>query len=236
LIVYTAIISTDRDTLRPVITPPDPAGRPIQHVCFTDNPQITAPGWEIRAPLWKHDHPRRTARWHKMMAHASLGSDTEFSLWLDATHQLHANPWELVDTYLTDNRDIAVFRHPQRSCVYDELEECVRLAYDDEPTMRRQVDRFREEGYPPNQGLFEMAALLRRHSPLIQQFNERCWREMHFGSYRDQLCVNYVAWKMKLPVTYLPGCRVANPFSKFYPHKPPAMTARSVPINFPRAT
>jgi hypothetical protein len=220
MIVYTAMIGSARDNLRPIIARPDGRGRKVEYVCFSDIATLTVPpGWEIRAPLWRHDHPRRTARWHKTMAHAALGADVQHSLWIDATQQLLVNPWELVDRYLVDGRDIAVFRHPQRSCVYQELTECIRLRYDDEATMRKQVDRYEEEGYPAGQGLFEMSAVLRAHTPRIREFNEACWREIHTGSLRDQLCVNYVAWKMKLPVAFMAGHRVASPYFKFYPHE-----------------
>jgi hypothetical protein len=221
LIVYTAIMGSRRDLLRPIVAPPDPKGRPIQYVCFSDIARLPVPpGWEIRPPLWRHENPRRTARWHKTMAHRALGDGLDYSLWIDATNQLQVNPWELVDRYLADGREMAVCRHPDRRCVYDELKVCIQLVMDDPAIMQQQIARYRAEGYPPRMGLYEMAVVLRAHTPKIQEFNERCWAEICAGSYRDQLCANYVAWKMKLPVAYLAGYRACSPYFTFYPHRP----------------
>ncbi|MGA2233775.1 MAG: glycosyltransferase domain-containing protein [Tepidisphaeraceae bacterium] len=221
MIVYTAIMGSQRDALREIVSPPDPQGRHVEFVCFSDF--LTAgdvpPLWEIRPPLWKHPNPRRMARWHKFMAHVALGEETDFSLWMDGTQQLLVNPWDLVDRYLTPDRAIALCRHPERDCVYQELEMCLRLTLDDAETMRRQVERYREEGYPAHHGLFETTAILRSHSPLSREFNERCWREINYGSVRDQLCVNYILWKMQLTPTIMPGQRIASPYFKFYPHQ-----------------
>ena len=219
MIVYTAIIGTKRDALRPVVAPADDKGRPVEYVCFTDMHASAAPsGWQLRPPLWQHADPRRSARWHKIMGHTSLGDSNKHSLWIDGTVQLLVNPWELVDRYLTD-RDIAVFRHHERVCVYQELEMCLRLGYDDPDVMRRQVERYREEGYPPRRGLWEMGAFLRSHTPAIQQFNQLWWREVEYGSVRDQLSVNYAAWKLSLPPAYMAGNIFTNPYFNFTRHK-----------------
>jgi hypothetical protein len=221
VIVYTAIMGSGRDTLREIVSPPDAQGRQVQFVCFSDflGAGDAPPGWEIRPPLWKHPNPRRMARWHKFMAHVALGEAIDFSLWMDGTQQPLVNPWDLVDRYLTPDHAIALCRHPERACVYQELEMCLRLALDDAETMRRQVERYREEGYPAHHGLFETTAILRSHSPLSREFNERCWREINYGSVRDQLCVNYVLWKMQLTPTIMPGQRINSLYFKFYPHQ-----------------
>jgi hypothetical protein len=220
MIVYTAIIGNPGDCLRPIVAPPDPQGRIVQYVCFTDQPTSAAPaGWEIRPPIWRHDNPRRTARWHKVMAHVALGDRVEHSIWMDATHQLEVNPWMLIERYLIEGRDIALFRHPLRSCVYQEHQVCARMRLDDETTMRNQMDRYRQDGYPPGRGLFEASAVLRVHSTRIREFNERWWQEIDRGSLRDQLSVNYAAWKLRIPVAYLAGCRAINPYFNFYRHR-----------------
>lgn len=221
MIVYTAIMGSARDTLREIVAPPDPRGREVRFICFSDFlSSADAPrGWEIRPPLWRHINSRRMARWHKFMAHAALGEPVDFSLWHDGTQQLLVNPWELVDRYLSPDCEMALSRHPERDCVYQELEMCLRLALDDPETMRRQVERYREEGYPAHHGLFEMAAVLRAHVPRMKEFNERCWREINYGSLRDQLCVNYVLWKMGLTPSVMAGHRIDSRYFNFFPHQ-----------------
>jgi hypothetical protein len=222
VVVFTAITGAKRDQLRPIVAPADSNGRPIQYVCFTDIADLTIPaGWEIRAPRWKHRDPRRTSRWHKIMAHAAIGEETKHSLWLDGSMQLLVNPWNLVDELLAD-REIAIFRHHERNCVYHELEMCLRLHRDNPKPMQTQIDRYREEGYPPRRGLWETAAVLRAHTPAMRTFNELWWREVEYGSVRDQLSVNYVAWKQSVSAAYFPGTAFSSPNFKFYPHQPGA--------------
>src|SRR5262249_39834322 len=54
------------------------------------------------------------------------------------------------------------------------------------------------DGYPRHAGLTANGVLLRRHSKPIRQLGEQWWREIHQGSWRDQLSLGYVAWKLGL--------------------------------------
>lgn len=230
LIVYTAIIGGFNDRLRPAPTARDPQNRPVKYVCFTDSFSFNftdppspdgAPKWELRLPRWEHlEVPRRTARWHKLLAHRALGGDSpEFSLWLDGSHQLKVNPWELVDRYLAaDKSEVATFKHCQRDCVYEEAKACVALHKDDTAAIVRQMDRYAREGVPHHAGLYETSVFLRRHTLATAAFNEAWWRELSGGSLRDQLSVNYVARECKVDVKHIAGTRYQSPFFVFHKH------------------
>jgi len=232
LVVYTAIIGgKGPDRLRPLPVARDPMGRPVKYVCFTDGFSFNftdppnppgAPDWELRLPAWEHeDSPRRTARWHKVMAHQALAADApHYSLWLDGSHQLDVEPWSLVDRYLSRTAAIATFKHCQRDCVYEEGKACVQLRKDDPAVIARQLDRYRKEGVKPHAGLFETSVFLRRHHqrPEVDRFNELWWAEMTADSLRDQLSVNYAARKVGLPYNHVAGTRYKSPYFTFYPH------------------
>lgn len=222
LTVFTCITGGFNDSLQRLNIPPDPQGRPVEFVCFTDYLGVRHPEgksrWTIRAPIWEHDtSPRRTARWHKILSHEAL-PHSHYSLWHDASHTLLANPWTLVDRYLQD-ADLASFRHPQRHCLYQELEACLRLRKDDPKLMKDQVEGYRMLGYPANHGLLETTVLLRRHTPEIRVFNEAWWRQIVAGSMRDQLSVNFVLWERRLNVCYINGNREKSPYFAFRPHR-----------------
>lgn len=230
LVVYTAIIGGFNDKLRPPPVERDPRKRPVKYVCFTDciyrndtdPPRASgSPRWEIRLPLWEHrDSPRRTARWHKVMAHEALYDyKPDYSLWLDGSHQLDADPWSLVDRYMQTNVALATFKHCQRDCVYEEAKACVALRKDDKEVIAAQMDRYAKEGVKPHAGLFETSVFMRRCWTEVERFNALWWAEISAGSLRDQLSVNYAARKTGLAYNHIEGTRYKSPHFTFYSHR-----------------
>lgn len=220
LYVYTAITGdfVRLNQLRQPLQAQDPAGRQVRFVCFTDGLASAPSPWEIRSPLWEHKNdPRRTARWHKTHPHLCF-PDAEYSLWLDGNQQLFCNPWSLVDDYLKSH-DLASYKHPQRSCIYSELLACVRLKKDKPAVMQQQIDRYKKEKYPENNGLIETTVVLRRHTEAIRKLNEAWWNEISKGSRRDQLSLNYCLWKTHTPHVTIPGQRDKPVFFKYYAHR-----------------
>jgi hypothetical protein len=217
---FTAILGPIKDQLRPVIAPRDKNRRCTRYICFSDAIGIEEGadlGWSIRRPVWRHDDPRRMARWHKVNSDLAI-PDADYTLWCDGSEQLKVNPWNLVDQYLA-GADLATFRHPDRACVYAELEMCMRRRKDNEAAMKQQIERYRIAGWPPNKGLFETNVVLRRHSPAVLEFNRAWWTEISGGSLRDQLSVNFSADQTGLKVAILPGNRTRSPIKVHFPHR-----------------
>jgi len=61
--------------------------------------------------------------------------------------------------------------------------------------IKQQIDKYRKNNYPENNGLVSSKILFRRHNSVIASFNELWWNEIAIHSKRDQLSFNYVAWK-----------------------------------------
>jgi hypothetical protein len=219
LVVYTAITGGFGNDLRPPINYEDPQGREIEFVCFSDGIYQAPDPWKLYVPLWEHDNPRRTARYHKVMPHRVL-PDAEFWLWHDGNQQLKTNPWGLVDAYLDEpGSQLATYKHPQRDCVYQEHEACLKLGKDDPATMASQIKRYRDEGYPEHNGMIESTVVLRANTPAIKELNEAWWREIRDGSLRDQLSFNYVATKLKLPYSHVAGQRDRPVYFDYFAHR-----------------
>ena len=67
------------------------------------------------------------------------------------------------------------------------------------------MERYIQNGYPQNNGLGFTCGLVRYHNrPILKNAMEMWWTEIKYGSKRDQLSFNYVAWKNKLNFVYLP--------------------------------
>ena len=192
----------------------------MRYVIFTDAVRQTCyqDGWEIRPLLFKHEDSARMARFHKTNSDLVL-PDTDVTIWIDGTQRIKtdADLAALAKSVLA-NRSIATFRHPVRSCVYEELRACISYRKDLAAVMTTQVERYRKEGYPPNNGLVETACVIRKHTERVKKFNELWWHEIKNGSKRDQLSFNYAVWRLGIDYQIIPGKRTNSHFFQFMPH------------------
>lgn len=220
IVLYSCVVNgVDRlDHLLGSSFPPDPQ---VRRVLFTDVPACQIPQakhWQILRPCWGHINPRRVARYHKINAHLVL-PEADCSIWLDGAYEILPNfrPREFCQAVLA-SRDLAAFEHPLRDCVYQEADACVYWRKGYPQLLRRQVQRYREEGYPEHAGLVETGCVCRRHTPQIRQFNERWWQEIEAHSLRDQLSFNYAAWKLGISYAHVPGSGYASRHFRYHRH------------------
>ncbi len=212
LIVYTAI-TRGYDSLHPV---PRAAMGGALFLSFLEEDTAPIP-WGI-APLERRStDANRDAKRYKILPHVSL-PPCDYSLWIDGKLELvMQSPVTELLSLLTDV-DLVIFRHPRRRCAYHEAAICKQLKLDSARSIDLQMERYRQEGFPQNQGLCDAQAILRRHSPSIQTFNESWWEEIIRGSRRDQLSFPYIAWKQKLAYGFFPGSPESNPFFRRHAH------------------
>jgi hypothetical protein len=237
-IIYTAITG-GYDNLKPPWGE-DPGS--TARLAFVDNPDLYAgtgcPGWRIGlCPGWQIElmglaclDPLMQAKRCKVLSHEALPPETEFSLWVDGSMEFSSSlhPRELALQYLGD-ADLALYRHPKRSCSYDEAHACGRAHLDDPDVMARQMNRYRAEGYPRNNGLAECSVILRRHTPAVASLNELWWEEINNGSRRDQLSFDYTCWKLGIKYALFPGTRYDCRDFKMHPHLKPRGSRQSNP-------
>lgn len=87
--------------------------------------------------------------------------------------------------------------HPRRNCAYNEALICQKQLLDNEDTIGEQMGRYLKAGYPKNNGLIMGGIIARKHNRKSKQINRAWWKEIKYGSIRDQLSFNYVIWKLK---------------------------------------
>jgi hypothetical protein len=161
-------------------------------------------GWEEQNEPPTHT-PRRRARYWKT---AGMPTDAEFVVWLDGNIQLAVEPGVLVRKWLVETRaDVALFRHPDRDCLFAEGRVCKGKGKDFPQVIDAQLESYRRKGFPARFGLGETPVLARRVCPEVEWFNDRWWREIENGSVRDQLSFDYVRWLMgdKIRVHFVDG-------------------------------
>jgi hypothetical protein len=76
-----------------------------------------------------------------------------------------------------------------------------------------QVDRYKKEGYPENNGLARTTVMFMRHNEDdVKQQMDTWWGEMKYGSRRDQISFNYSAWKNDFKFNYIQEDIDDNPY------------------------
>lgn len=158
-------------------------------VAFTDF-QSNTKEWDVKPAYAKFADPRRNSRIHKILIHQYV--DTKYSIWIDGNIRLMIPPEELVELYLKDH-DIALWRHPNRDCIYDEAIKCAARGLDDPETIIEQAKKYEDSGYTKHRGLFECGMIIRRHTPKVIEFDNAWWAEYCRHSRRDQISFPYAA-------------------------------------------
>ena len=199
-IIYTTIFGGYDDITKPTLP------NNWDWKCFSEKNSI---------PLYTDN--TRNAKKFKVLPHRYL-QDYEYSIFIDGNMYVVGNVNELIEKYLSDS-NIAFFDHNKnrmdpRDCIYDEYNAIMNLGkndpnqnFKDNPqVMYDQVKRYQDEGYPSHNGLITGMVILRRHNEKdCIRVMEDWWTEIKYGSKRDQLSFNYVAWKSNTKFNYMDG-------------------------------
>lgn len=205
--VFTAIIGGYDQLLEP------PACADCDFICFTDDAQLKSERYTI-IPITARLEPIAESRRYKLLPHQFL-PDYEFSLWIDGAVEITEPALAESVRSLLSTHDIALCTHPDNDSVYAECERCIQLQKDDTSILTSQIKHYRNEGLPATTGLYAGGIIARRHhAPEIRQFNEAWWGEYNQFSKRDQLSLNYLLWKLQLPVETIDHMRWEPPFFK----------------------
>lgn len=194
-VVYTCI-TDGYDNLRE----PEYVNENFDYICFTDNAEINKESkvWvtrEIPSEL-KHLSKVKQQRCIKICPHKYL-SEYDVSVWVDGSINIRGDLKQLTKKLCSENNNtIFIGKHPQRNCIYDEANACVRLKKDVLENISPQIERYKKEGFPKQQGLVQTTVIIRRHNePSCIDVMEMWKDELIKGSHRDQLSFNYALWK-----------------------------------------
>jgi hypothetical protein len=134
----------------------------------------------------------RNSRIYFILPHKFMQCDISILVSCEVTVKI---PYEqLVEEWLGD-ADIALFKHPWRDCVHEEIKaaECRMKRIDELKILQAQGEHYRSIGIPEHMGnLPETAIIIRRHTPKVNRFCEAWWAEMCRWSYRDQCSFSVV--------------------------------------------
>lgn len=180
-------------------------------------PKESATGrWEAVEPYDRFKSARRNSRAPKILAHRFANAD--YSIWMDANIALKVDPQVVIDEFLKD-KDLAVFRHPERQCLYDEAVLCAKARLDDPETIIAQVSRYERQGFGKGRGLAECNVLIRRHTAAVERFDNAWWAEWCAGSVRDQISFPYALDVAGIEPNWIEQApRAGHPYFDWKPH------------------
>lgn len=223
--IYTAIFGNFNKLIK------QPNYKNVDCICYTDQ-DIPANGWKVIkvTPPVVNDNTRSN-RYYKILPHKHL-KDYDVSIYIDGNILVFNDVTQLISNKLK-TASFACFDHNQnvgdpRDCIYKEYEAILDLGkkknkYKDDPkVMKKQMERFRAEGYPENNGLITAPVLIRRHHDKeLMNVMENWWAIVKNESKRDQLSFNYVAWKLNYTNYEIidNDVRRGNPWFRTFSHK-----------------
>ena len=147
---------------------------------------------------------RRNAKIYKILPNLFL-PEYDYYFWADSTHEVIIDPYHVVNNII-NNSDIALFKHPQRNCVYDEANELINLNYDHINLIQEQKKYYELNNYPVNNGLYELPCSIRKNTEIINRMNLMWWEIICRYSSRDQISLPYVLDRLNIKPYILDGC------------------------------
>lgn len=197
MIVYTTVFgNTD-----PLHEPADPGD--ARFVCFADRP-IRSKTWEV-IRVDPTEAPSRECRRYKQRSHVVF-PDAEWTLWIDAAFELQVPPERII---LLASHDVMGFKHPDRRRISVEAPAIVKAGKGREPDVMAQLAVYQSAGWDtdanPQRHITNGGFLLRRHTPAVRAFNEAWHREVQTRCLRDQMSIDYCAWKTGVEIGYFDG-------------------------------
>jgi hypothetical protein len=174
------------DTLRPQAA----QDIEVDWVAVVDRPMDVPEPWRPFVLGPSDEHPRMAAKVHKMTPFPGFPD----VVWIDANTEITSQTF--ARRALAARRNgIAVWRHPQRSCIYAEADASIRLApekYADQPLLA-QVEHYRAEGHPERCGLYACGTVAWDWSrPSAVALGAEWLDECRRWSYQDQLSLPVV--------------------------------------------
>ena len=205
--VYTCITGNyDKEILEPFIKVEN-----IDFYLFTDNNKQNSQNWYIK-PIPKNIVEKYNNvlknRYLKMHPY-DLFKDYDYSIYIDGNVRVMSDITELV--YAINKKvGIAMHNHQFRDCIYDEVEVCKIKKKGNYKEMKKQIEKYKEEGFPKHFGMLEATIIVADlKSEIGKKFLNDWWKEfISTESFRDQISLQYVVWKNNYKISDI--CTLGN--------------------------
>ena len=196
--VYTCLLGEG------VLNQPEEVSAQVDYLCFTDDEEkwgkkegvwkfcaaeqmeIDADGEEIRKALSECKY--------KIMAHKLL-PEYDYSLWVAPDITITGDILRFGKVY-GEGMSLLTFLNAEKDCLYEDMS-VTQMATDElNIRIRKNMLRYRKEGYPEHNGLIDGRVIMRSHrDEELGKVMEKWWEEIQSGYIYTGNIFNYVAWK-----------------------------------------
>jgi hypothetical protein len=202
-LVYT-VITANYDTLRPF-----KCEEGFDYVCFTDNLDIQANGWE----LVYIDTGLNPIKQQRLLKIQPPITETQ-TIYLDANFYITGKLSEFMNNHYKGG--ILTIKHPNRTLLSEEAKQIVKLKKDNPRNVNDHMAMLRLLTVPDNCGMYASGIIVRDNS--LDRFSNK-WAELLLrGSHRDQLSMGPAAWLTGTKIDTITWEEMQRYF-KLTPHK-----------------
>jgi hypothetical protein len=139
---------------------------------------------------------RRNAKYSKILS-PIIYSEYDYIVWHDANHNLMDHPKMIINSDTT--ADMFLFKHPHRSCAYQELQ--IVTGLDNVSVLQEQFNWYlSDKSFPPQYGLYEMTCYVQAVNHKTKELSLRWWEQVCKYSSRDQCSFMFSLWQMTQPI------------------------------------
>lgn len=172
--------------------------------------------WQLRPVCNRFTDPAYNSKIHRCLPHLFLPG-YKYSLWIDGNITLRVPIADVVAEFM-DDADLALFKHPDRDTIHDELHASYAVRKYDNWTLAAQVESYGQLAHQPC-NLAETGWLLRKHGPAITTFNAYWWAEICRWSTQCQLSYPIARDAAGIKTVTIPGAiQPSNKYLTYSPH------------------
>ena len=171
-----------------------------------DDILFNLPNNRMRAKYWKL-HPNEA---HELMSGA-LGGKYDLVIWIDGSVKITDPEFVEKCAEWIGDKQMLLFKHPDRSCIYDEAEKTLELPekYASHDTIG-QIRAYRDDGMPEEAGLWACTVIVRKGD--TSKFDDAWWQENLKWGYQDQISFAYLVHKMGITPAEFPFYQYRNQY------------------------
>ena len=136
-------------------------------------------------------------RYCKMNPFDLFASKYDYAIYIDGNIQIVSCISDLYDVAKESPIGIAMHRHSERDCIYDEAVACNIYKRGNKAKINQQIEKYKSEGFPAHYGLYEANVIVvDLHNIKAKLFFQQWWNEyLQSQSMRDQISLPYLIWK-----------------------------------------
>ena len=214
IVVYTAIFNNYDWLKEPVIKPED-----IDFICYTDSNAIKSKNWKVVKMDLNGKNPSLLNREIKLLYPYTELKDYDYSLYVDGSMMIKGDVGEFIRKYIELEPVLMNFRHPNKDCLYTEVDYCIERGRGNAEKLREQKKKYEEDGMPQHFGLSDNKILLRNnHSEEGKKMMDEWFYHVVNYSGRDQVCLPYILYKHHRRYSFFEENIEKNEYFETWPH------------------